>query len=198
LKVLLKSTEGVIEMGKFLIIAALAGLSLFFGNSVLAADPAEINELMELAFKSAMPQEGPGGGTMFVLAAENLPRPYGYENIFFRVHDGGNRFYVTMFRKEIYVQPDGGKLVVSKKFVDGGSVVSDNDEFGAPDGKPDRVVFNVWLIKPNGEVFAEPESFIDLAPGSEFYEDYLKLFDNGIAEIQKFYKIKKEPCRGCE
>lgn len=176
-------------MKRCLVIAVLVGLIFLSGKPVFAAEQAEINGLMELAFKTVMPQQGPGGGAMFVLPLENLPRPYGYENIFFRVHDGGNRFYVTMFRKEIHLRLDGGKLVVSKKFIDGGSVVSNNDEFGVPDGKPDRVVFNVWLIKPDGEVFAEPESFYDLVPGSEFYENYLKLFDEGIAEIKKNYGI---------
>ncbi len=177
-------------MKKFLIIAALLGFFASFGNPAFPAERTEINELMELAFKSAMPREGLGGGAMFVLPLENLPRPYGFENIFFRVHDGGNRFYVTMFRKEIYPCPDGGKLVVSKKFVDGGSIVSNNDEFGAPDGKPDRVVFNGWRIAPDGLILEEaPETFIDLIPGTQDFEKYLNFFDEGIAEIKQFYGI---------
>ena len=175
-------------MRRFLIVAVLVGLIFLSGKPVLAATQAEINELMELAFKTVMPQEGPGGGAMFVLPLENLPRSYGFENIFFRVHDGGSRFYVTMFRKEIYVQPDGGIIVKSMKFVDGDSILSNNDEFGAPDGKPDRVVFNAWRISAEGEILEEmPESFIDLISGTEEYEKYLKLFDEGIVEIQNKY-----------
>lgn len=186
-------------MKKFLVIAVLIGLILSFGNPVFPVEKSEIDELMELAFKTVMPQQGPGGGAMFVLPLENLPRPYGYENIFFRVHDGGNRFYVTIFRKEIYVQPDGGIIVKSMKFIDGGSLVSMNDEFGAPDGRPDRVVFNEWQVAPDGLILEEaPETFIDLIQGSVEYEKYLIFFNEGIAEIQKFYGIRKEFCQGCK
>ena len=137
---------------------------------------------------------------MFVLLLKNLPRPFGYENIFFRVHDGGNRFYVTMFRKEIYIQPDGGIIVKSMKFIDGGSILRGNDEWGAPDGKPDRVVFNGWRVAPDGLILEEtPETFIDLVPGTSDFKKYLKLFNEGIAEIQKFYKIpEKNGCQGCK
>jgi len=177
-------------MKKILVFAALAGLVLSFGNPVLAVEQAEINELMELAFKIVMPQEGPGGGAMFVLAVENLPRPYGYENIFFRVHDGGNRFYVTMFRKEISFNLDDEMTVRSTMLIDGGSVLRGKDEWGWPDGKPDRVVFNGWRVAPDGLILEEsPETFIDLVSGTPDFEKYLKIFNEGIAEIQKFYGI---------
>lgn len=178
-----------------IVVAALTSLIFFFENSVLAAEPAEINGLMEFTLRNVMPQQGPGGGAMFVLPAEHLPRPYGYENIFFRVHDGGNRFYVTIFRKEIHIQPNGGIIVKSMKFIDGGSILSGKDEWGAPDGRPDRVVFNEWQVAPHGLILEEaPETFIDLVPGAKEYEKYLKLFDEGIAEIKKFYGISGGCC----
>lgn len=185
---------------KVFIIAALAGLVLFFGKPILSVTKPEIEQLMDFTFKNALLQSGPDGEAMFVIGVENLPTPYGYENIFFRVHDGGNRFYVTMFRKEIYLQPDGSLIVKSMKFIDGGSILRGNDEWGTPDGRPDRVVFNTWRIMVDGLILEEtPETFIDLVPGMLNFDKYLELFDEGIVEIKKFYRIeKKGDCQGCE
>ncbi len=143
----------------------------------------DIKFLMDYTVKHAGPQQGPGGSAMWVLGKKEIPGG-GSRNIFFRVHDGGNRPYITVMCVTITAMPNGNSLVRSAVITDGGCVLRNNDDFGPVDGRPDSVCENIFILSPIGEILEKRwGSECCLRANNAEYNEISSLFAKCIKEI---------------
>lgn len=171
------------------IIFLLVFFILFFSvSNVFAADKKEIEDLMYFIVSQKPPQQGLYGSAMWILGVKGLSlndnSVEGYRNIFFRVHDGGNRMIVTILYKTIVQISEDAIAVETIKFQDGGSILGDDNKLGELDGRPDKITIeHCWEATPNNPGGRTPEKPIQLTP------ELLKIWEESIKQIEEVNEL---------
>lgn len=144
----------------------------------------DIEFLTDWVSRNAMPTQGLRGAAMFVAGKEEIPQG-GTENIYFRLHDGGNRTYITVMHNTIASLPDGGAVVKSVIITDGGCILNENDHLGPMDGRPDAVCVNVFVLGQYGEVLETRwGEELPLGADSAEYAEIEGIFKKSIRDVK--------------